>query len=212
MRTGLPPPSQLAPAWSWKGLLGQGAAQTESGVSINTFRKIGSNKDPCRLWLEDTGRESMGDRSTISAIGVALAGLCLCTPTGASAQAPGTYTYSSGKTTGTMVVTDVSACEQSKALGCMSAARPLKVSIRTLNGASGNDCDLDAIEETAGRISSAAGLQAMLVIQDERSKGKPNLSITFAKGGAVVKPQDEGSVIGCGAGVVYDGRWRRKGR
>ncbi|WP_342162146.1 hypothetical protein [Methylobacterium sp. SD21] len=109
-------------------------------------------------------------------------------------------------------MTDVSACEQSKALGCLSAARPLKVSIRTLNGASGNDCDLDAIEETAGRISSAAGLEAMLVIQDERSKGKPNLLITFAKGGAVVKPQGAGDEIGCGVNVGYTGRWRRKGK
>lgn len=154
----------------------------------------------------------MGNRSTIGTIGAAMAGLCLYTSTGASAQAPGTYTYSSGRMSGTMVVTDVSACEQNNALGCMSAARPLKVSIRTLNGASGNDCDLDAIEETAGRISSAAGLQATLVIQDERSKGKPNLFITFAKGGAVVKPQDEGNGIGCGAGVGYDGRWRRKSK
>lgn len=154
----------------------------------------------------------MGNRPTIGVIGATLAGLCLYAPTGASAQAPGTYTYSSGKTTGTMVVTDVSACEQNNALGCMSAARPLKVSIRTLNGASSNDCDLDAIEETAGRISSEAGLQAVLVIQDERSKGKPNLFITFAKGGAVVKPQGESGGIGCGAGVGYDGRWRRKGK
>lgn len=152
----------------------------------------------------------MGHRSRIGAIGTALACLCISTSTEASAQTVGTYTYKSGKTTGTMVVTDVSACETSKALGCMSAARPLKVSIRTLNGANDHDCDLDAIEETAGRVSGAGGLQAMLVIQDERSGGKPNLSITFAKGGAVVKPDD--AFIGCGAGVGYDGRWQRKGK
>ena len=154
----------------------------------------------------------MRQRSAIGPFGVLAAGLVLCTATDASAQALGTYTYASGnKTTGTMMVTDVSACERSKALGCMSAARPLKVSIRTLS-ASGNDCDLDAVEETAGRIKSSTGLETMLVIEDERSKGKPNLSITFAKGGAVVKPQDEGNGIGCGAGVGYYGRWRLKGK
>jgi hypothetical protein len=152
----------------------------------------------------------MGHRSRTGAICTALACLCLSAPTEASAQAVGTYTYKSGKTTGTMVVTDVSACETSKALGCMSAARPLKVSIRTINGANDHDCDLDAVEETAGRVSGAAGLQAMLVIQDDRSSGKPNLSITFAKGGALVKPDD--AFIGCGAGVGYDGRWQRKGK
>ncbi|WP_408903580.1 hypothetical protein [Methylobacterium radiotolerans] len=151
----------------------------------------------------------MGYRSGIRAVGAALACFCLSAGSEASAQALGTYTYKSGKTTGTMVVTDVSACETSKALGCMSAARPLKVSIRTLNGASGNDCDLDAVEETAGRISGPAGLEAMLVIQDDRSKGKPNLSIAFSKGGAVVKPDDAGDGIGCGAGVGYGGRWRK---
>ncbi len=151
-------------------------------------------------------------RYVTTAIGAGLIGLGICASSGAVAQTTGTYTYSSGKTTGTMVVTDVSACEQSKALGCMSAARPLKVSIQTLNGASGNDCDLDAVEATAGRISSATGLQAILVIQDERSKGKPNLSITFAKGGATVKPEDGGHSIGCGAGVGYSGRWHRKGK
>ncbi|MGU3401858.1 hypothetical protein [Methylobacterium brachiatum] len=152
----------------------------------------------------------MGHRSRTGAVCTALACLCLSAPTEASAQAVGTYTYKSGKTTGTMVVTDVSACETSKALGCMSAARPLKVSIRTINGANDHDCDLDAVEETAGRVSGAAGLQAMLVIQDDRSGGKPNLSITFAKGGALVKPDD--AFIGCGAGVGYDGRWQRKGK
>lgn len=150
----------------------------------------------------------MRQRSAIGSFGVLAAGLWFCTATGVSAQALGTYTYASGnKTTGTMVVTDVSACDRNKALGCMSAARPLKVSIRTLS-ASGNDCDLDAVEETAGRIQSQTGLEAMLVIDDERSKGKPNLSITFAKGGAVVKP--DGNGIGCGMGVGYDGRWKLK--
>ncbi|MFD0937186.1 hypothetical protein [Methylobacterium trifolii] len=111
-----------------------------------------------------------------------------------------------------MTVTDVSACQQKDALGCMSAARPLKVSIRTLNGASGNDCDLDAVEETAGRIGSKAALQTMLVIQDERSQGKPNLSIKFAKGVAEVEPQDGIGGLGCGVGVGYAGRWRLKGK
>lgn len=152
----------------------------------------------------------MRDRIRIGVFGAALAGAYVLAATDVSAQALGTYTYASGnKTTGTMVVTDMSACDRNKALGCMSAARPLKVSIRTLS-AGGNDCDLDAIEETAGRIASPTGLQTMLVIDDERSKGKPNLSITFAKGGAVVKP--DGNGIGCGMGVGYDGRWRLKGK
>lgn len=154
----------------------------------------------------------MGDRTTIVAIGVALAGVCLGAATGASAQALGTYTYASGKTTGTMTVTDMSACQLKDALGCMSAARPIKVSIHTVNGASGNDCDLDAVEETVGRIGGPAALKTMLVIQDDRSKGKPNLVIAFAKGVANVEPQDGGDGIGCGAGVGYGGRWRLKGR
>jgi hypothetical protein len=178
-------------------------------IFIDIAGLVGSNANPWIVPL-GVGRNSMGNRSGIGAVVATLAGLCLSAPTEASAQTVGTYTYQSGRTTGTMVVTDVSACETSKALGCMSATRPLKVSIRTLNGANDHDCDLDAVEETAGRVSGAAGLQAMLVIQDERSGGKPNLSITFAKGGAAVKPDD--AFIGCGAGVGYDGLWRRKGK
>lgn len=155
----------------------------------------------------------MRDRTTIGAIGgAALTVLCLGSATGASSRTLGTYSYASGKTTGTMTVTDMSACQRKEALGCMSAARPLKVAIHTINGASGNDCDLDAVEETVGRIGGPAGLKTMLVIQDDRSKGKPNLSIAFAKGVATVEPQDGGDAIGCGAGVGYGGRWRLKGR
>lgn len=154
----------------------------------------------------------MENRSKVVLFGMALAELWLGPSAGALAQTLGTYVYSSGSTTGTMTVTDVSACQQKDALGCMSAVRPLKVHLRTLNNASGNDCDLDAVEETTGRTKSATELQTMLVIDDERSHGKPNLLITFAKFGALVQPQANGGEIGCGVGVSYFGRWRRKGR
>jgi len=154
----------------------------------------------------------IGDHITIGAALAALAALCLVAAPDAEAQTLGTYTYASGRTTGTMTVTDMSACQRKDALGCMSAARPLRVSIHTINGSSGNDCDLDAVEETAGRIGGPGGLKTMLVIEDDRSKGKPNLSIAFAKGVATVEPQDGGDGIGCGAGVGYGGRWRLKGR
>lgn len=125
------------------------------------------------------------------------------------AQKLGKYIYQSGQITGEMNVMDVAACDVSNKLGCISAVRPIKIHIKTID-IKGNDCDVDAIEETAGRIQSQGKLDIILVIDDAKSQTKPNLSVSFAGDEAIVMPSESGSGIGCGAGAHYDGRWQLK--
>ncbi len=132
--------------------------------------------------------------------------------TDASALSLGTYSFTSGKTSGTMVVTDISACKQRDSLGCMSAARPINVRIQTLNRETLSDCDVDATEDTVARVRVNGKVEAVFIIADERSKDKPNLLIRFDKAEAHVRPLEDGVGIGCGAGVDYAGRWRLKAK
>ena len=140
---------------------------------------------------------------------ITVSGMILLIYSGSAfSQTVGSYGYAAGSTTGTMSVSDISECVLHDKLGCMSEVRPIKVHIKTIDQKSGNDCDLDATENTTARVQSADNTQAFLNIDsDETPKG--HLTVVFDKAGAVVTPDKNNVSSGCGAGVGFGGRWKR---
>jgi hypothetical protein len=110
----------------------------------------------------------------------------------------GKYSYSHKGYSGDMMVSEGEVDRSD--IGALTSVRPLKVRIRTVLLSQAHTCEIEATENTAGRVGSESSLSTPFLGSDEAT-----FSVDFTSKGAVVEVNDRG--LSCGMNGDFGGKW-----
>lgn len=114
----------------------------------------------------------------------------------------GTYSYTEQGYQGKMTITEVPVCDVNAFSGCQSRSA-LKAKIATSN-ANGSQCDVDAVENIAARVSVGGTINTVLVADAIR------IDVKFLSGKAIISNNNGGDFGAfCGIGTYFLGNWSK---
>ena len=114
----------------------------------------------------------------------------------------GVYSYPVAGDQGKMTVTEVPACQVRQSLSCLGLT-VLKLTLTTVLNSTAHECDVDATENSAARVTSDGHLDTLF------DSNSIKIDIRFVHDKAIISHSDYGGDFGlhCGTGATFLGDW-----